>query len=153
MNEKNFREIYPVVIEQNLVWGDMDAFGHLNNVAYFRLFETARIKYFENLKVLEDMQTNGIGPILHSTNCRYRYPLTYPDSLLLGARIIELGEDRFEMEHGVYSSRHECLAAQGKGLIVMVDYKKGGKVKIPKNLLEQIAKTQGCVLEELKSKS
>lgn len=42
MNEKNFRETYPVVLEQNLVWGDMDAFGHLN----FHLVSLHRLDQF-----------------------------------------------------------------------------------------------------------
>ena len=36
-------ENYPVVIEIPVAWGDMDAFQHVNNVAYFRYFESARI--------------------------------------------------------------------------------------------------------------
>ena len=30
-----------------LHWGEMDAFAHMNNVSYFRHFETARIVHFE----------------------------------------------------------------------------------------------------------
>ena len=33
---------FPVVAHLPLHWGEMDAFGHLNNVVYFRYFETAR---------------------------------------------------------------------------------------------------------------
>ena len=71
-------------MKQDLVWGDMDAFQHLNNVAYFRLFESVRIAYFNELGILETMGLKNLGPILHSTDCRYRIPLTYPDALLLG---------------------------------------------------------------------
>jgi len=39
----------PVVIETPVAWGQMDAFRHLNNTAYFRFFESARIAYFEKL--------------------------------------------------------------------------------------------------------
>lgn len=27
---------YPVVIEIPVAWGEMDAYGHLNNIVYFR---------------------------------------------------------------------------------------------------------------------
>ncbi len=27
---------YPIVFEQRVAWGDMDAFGHVNNVIYYR---------------------------------------------------------------------------------------------------------------------
>ncbi|MCZ6911333.1 MAG: acyl-CoA thioesterase, partial [Proteobacteria bacterium] len=36
---------YPVVIELPVVWGEMDAFDHVNNIIYFRYFESARIAY------------------------------------------------------------------------------------------------------------
>ena len=37
---------YPVVIETPVAWGEMDAYGHVNNIVYFRYFESARIAYF-----------------------------------------------------------------------------------------------------------
>ena len=42
---------YPVVYEQSVAWGDMDAFGHVNNVIYYRYIESARIRYFDQLDV------------------------------------------------------------------------------------------------------
>ena len=34
---------FPLVVEIPVQWGDQDAFGHVNNAAYFRWFESARI--------------------------------------------------------------------------------------------------------------
>ena len=34
---------YPIVFEQRVAWGDMDAFGHVNNVIYYRYIESARL--------------------------------------------------------------------------------------------------------------
>ncbi len=36
---------YPVVVEQAVVWGDMDSYRHVNNVVYFRYFENARLEF------------------------------------------------------------------------------------------------------------
>lgn len=46
-------EGFPVVIELPVVWGEMDAFAHVNNVVYFRYFESARIAYLERINCLE----------------------------------------------------------------------------------------------------
>ncbi len=35
--------VYPVIYEQKVAWGDMDAFGHVNNVQYYRYIESSRI--------------------------------------------------------------------------------------------------------------
>ena len=38
---------YPIVITQEVIWADMDAYRHVNNAVYFRYFESARMAYFE----------------------------------------------------------------------------------------------------------
>ena len=37
---------YPVIHEQAVAWGDMDAFGHVNNVLYYRYIESSLISGF-----------------------------------------------------------------------------------------------------------
>ena len=37
--------VYPIIHQQTVAWGDMDAFGHVNNVQYYRYIESARIAY------------------------------------------------------------------------------------------------------------
>ena len=40
---------YPLAMTFPVLWGDMDALGHVNNVRYFRWYESARIALFEKL--------------------------------------------------------------------------------------------------------
>src|SRR5687767_1167703 len=53
-----------VTVEIPVQWGDMDAFGHVNNTVYFRWFESARIAYFEKIGLNERMRRDRKGPIL-----------------------------------------------------------------------------------------
>jgi acyl-CoA thioester hydrolase len=122
---------FPVVIEVPLRWGDMDAFQHVNNTLYFRYFEIGRIAYFEALGVEDFMTGTGIGPILASIGCRFRFPVTYPDTLAIGTRISEIGEERMIMEHCAVSRRHDRLAAEGDGVSVAFDYEAQRKAPIP----------------------
>ena len=138
MKFTEFETLYPFTLEQDLVWGEMDAFQHLNNVAYFRLFESVRIAYFEKLGVLTTIKSRNIGPILHSTDCRFKLPLTYPDKLLLGASISSIESDRYRIDHGIYSYTHQKVAATGSGLIVCYDYNRQEKSKIPESLIQSI---------------
>lgn len=142
MSLTEFKRSYAYTIEQDLIWGDMDAFQHLNNVAYFRLFETIRIAYFQTLGVLDIMKESGIGPILHSTNCRYRIPLTFPDTLTLGIRVTRIESDRYHLDHGVYSNQQSDLAANGDACIVCFNYKSNEKSSVPRGLVERILKFQ-----------
>jgi len=128
----------PVIIETPIAWGQMDAFRHLNNTAYFRFFESGRIAYFERLNFLDYMEETGVGPILASTSCRFRIPLTYPDTVSIGTRVSEMKTDRFTMEYCVVSHKHEKVAAEGSGLIVCVNYKENKKTPVPDDLKQRI---------------
>jgi len=135
---KNLTEGYPVVIEIPVAWGEMDAFQHVNNIAYFRYFESARIAYFEKLNLLDLMNRTGIGPILASTSCKFRIPLKYPDKVLSGVRVTSIKEDRFIMNYIVVSTKHKKIAAEGDGVIVAFNYRENMKTLMPEELRQRI---------------
>jgi acyl-CoA thioester hydrolase len=122
---------FPIVIEIAIAWGDMDAFGHVNNTVFFRYFESARIRYLDAISFRGEGGERGIGPILASTQCRFRRPLTYPDVVLVGARIGGLTEDRFTHEYRLVSRTLNNIAAEGSGVVVAYDYGTRSKCAIP----------------------
>jgi acyl-CoA thioester hydrolase len=134
---------YPVRIEIPVAWGEMDAFQHLNNVVYFRYFESARIAYFEAIEMMAAMEATGVGPILAETRCRYRIPLTYPDTVAVGVRVSDLAPKGFMMRYAVASRRHGKLAAEGDGRIVTIDYAGGGKAPLPEDVRARILVLEG----------
>ncbi|MGN6132537.1 MAG: acyl-CoA thioesterase [Nocardioidaceae bacterium] len=125
---------FPVTVEIPVAWGDMDAMGHVNNAVYFRYFETARIECFAELGLGSIKQSDGVGPILHSTSCRFRIPLTHPDSVTVGAQIGEVSDDRFVMRYRAVSHHHGAVAADGESLIVAFDYATGSKAPVSDDL-------------------
>lgn len=129
---------FPVVMETDVRWGDMDAFNHVNNVSYLRYFESGRIAYFEALELADFFGTDGVGPILAETSCRYRFPLTYPDRVSVGVRSEHLGEDRFTQQYILVSHRHGRVAATGDGTIVTFDYTANSKAPIPDRVRQRI---------------
>ncbi len=139
---------YPVIIETPIAWGQMDAFQHLNNTVYFRFFESGRIAYFERLNFLDYMEETGVGPILASTNCRFRIPLTYPDTVSIGTRVASVEDDRFTMEYSVVSKKHERVAAEGSGVIVCFNYNENKKVPVPNLVKDRIEQLQSSVEPE-----
>lgn len=135
----NRLEGYPVVVEIPVAWGEMDAYGHVNNISYFRYFETARMTYFQRLNAPEFMDRDPLGPILASTSCRFRAPLEFPDQLSVGARVARVDTDRFVMFYAVYSRRRDTIAAEGEGTIVCFDYRENRKAPLPEELKRKIA--------------
>lgn len=121
---------YKVIIECPVHWGEMDAANHVNNLCYLRWCESARIKYFEQIGMTIDFKGNE-GPILGWQDCKYIFPITYPDTVMVGARIIEMKEDRFMMECAVFSKRHQRIASISKQSIIPYSYKELKKVNMP----------------------
>ena len=129
---------FPVVIDIPVAWGEMDALRHVNNIAYFRYFESARIAYFEKLRFWEFMEQTGIGPILASIQCKFKIPLTYPDTVSVGTRIPRIEQDRFVMEYRAMSHKSQATAAEGEGVIVSYDYRGNKKTQLPEEMKQRI---------------
>ena len=131
---------FPVTVEIPVQWGDMDAFGHVNNAVYLRWFESARIAYFERLRLIERGGVAGVGPILARATVDYRIPLRYPDRIRASATVTKLGNTSFTMGYRVTSEGNAgAVAAEGEGVIVLVDYAKGGKVPLDDELRKRIS--------------
>ncbi|KAB2880449.1 acyl-CoA thioesterase [bacterium] len=135
---KDLLKTYSVIYETPVAWGEMDALGHVNNIVYFRYFESARSDYFQKVGIWESAKEKGIGVILHSTSCRFRKPLTYPDTVSVGTRVTEIHADRFTMEYAVYSHADKSIAAEGTGIVVVYDYRKNQKCAMPAAMRKNI---------------
>src|SRR5438270_3169184 len=94
---------FPVIVELPVVWGEMDSYRHVNNVVYFRYFENARLEYIRRLDWFAFEKETGIGPILATTQARFRLPPDYPDNIAIGARLRNLESDRLTLEHKIDS--------------------------------------------------
>jgi acyl-CoA thioester hydrolase len=130
---------YPVIIEQFVAWGDMDAYRHVNNVVYFRYFENVRLEYFRRLDWPALEAATGVGPILAATSARFRRALTWPDTILIGTRAIEVGADRFTLYYRIVSRTQAALTTEGDGVVVAFDHGRGIKAPLPDELRQRIA--------------
>lgn len=136
---------YPIVVRQAVVWGEMDSYRHVNNVVYFRYFENARLEYCRRLGWPEIERDSGIGPILATTQARFRRALTYPDNIAITARLGTLGTDRFTLEHHIFSEQLGSLTTEGVGTIVAFHYERGEKTELPEELRRRIAALEASV--------
>jgi acyl-CoA thioesterase FadM len=49
------------VTKMPIRWGDMDAYGHVNNTVYFRYMEQARVEWLEECRRLRFVRAAGSG--------------------------------------------------------------------------------------------
>ncbi len=122
---------HPIQLNIPVSFGDMDAYGHVNNTRYFRWFEDVRFAAFTIAKMQEVQERTGLGPILARTSCVFKAPVTYPDTIFAGVRVTDIGEDRFTMEHRLVSETQGIVVAEGDARIVVIDYRRGGKAPLP----------------------
>lgn len=129
---------YSIQLTQDVIWGDMDAYGHVNNTVYFRYFECARIAFFDRIGVAEHKKQFNQGPILANANCNFRLPLEYPDRIHIAARPHILSPKKIKVEHIVFSENRNALAAEGESLLVFYDYNQGCSCEIPPQIITAI---------------
>jgi acyl-CoA thioester hydrolase len=134
----DWKKTYPVLLQQDVIWGDMDAFGHVNNTVYFRYFEDVRIAYFDRAGVFDYKQKNNIGPILAASHCNFKLPLSYPDRLQIAARASIVSAKKINMHYIVYSEAFGAIAAEGEGLVVYYDYAADKSCAIPETIVTAI---------------
>ena len=126
MSEKK----WPIKTEIPVLWGDVDSFGHVNNIIYLKWCETSRVELFRKMYDVKTLDTeniqlgSGIGPILANFNCNYRIPVKYPDIIYIKTRISHIGNTSYGIEHKMYSKNNEDkIVFDGSSVIVMVNYK------------------------------
>jgi acyl-CoA thioester hydrolase len=123
---------YPSYVEIPVQWGDMDAMQHVNNIVYLRYMESSRIKFFTDVLKI-GFSPDGVGAILAEIHCKYKFPLTYPDTVIAASRILpdSLDEYSVKIQQTIVSIKHQRVAAEGIARIVFYDYLEKKKAIIP----------------------
>ena len=138
---------FTFVVDLNIEWGHMDALQHVNNIEYFKYFQVARIAYFEKINSDIVFGETQISLILASTQCKFIYPLAYPDSISVGVRVDAMADQYFTMKYSVVSHKHQRLAAIGDAKVVMFDYVNNKKASIPSEIRKTIIGLEKAVDE------
>lgn len=137
---------YPVIYEQKVAWGDMDAFGHVNNVQYYRYIESARIEYFDALNVFAEETLTVVA----SSQCKYLKPVFYPDHLKIYTRTDEMRNSAIRMHYVLYSEQQQQIIAEGEAVVVFVNKADMKKMAIPESLRQKIIALESQVGNHLK---
>lgn len=123
------------------VKGDMDSFGHVNNVMYLRYWESARIHGLTEMlngvcsreMITDFLSGKHTGIILKDQKISYRRPVVYPDTLTICLHHPpeSVASDRYVSKFTIISHLLEEVVASGEGTIVAYDYEKGRKTALP----------------------
>lgn len=121
---------FPVKLPLRIDWSEMDLFGHVNNVAYFKYVQASRVNYWEVSGLDELFRTQRVGPILLSASCQFIKPLHYPGDICAEARIEFVKNTSFGIHHRILNQQGE-VAAEAHDVIVTFDFGRNEKVPVP----------------------
>lgn len=128
--------------ELRIDWSEIDAYGHINNLAIQRYVQSARVHYLERIGMFPVDKALNLGPVLASTSCQFRRQLHYPGTVRVESWTDHVGGSSFHMRHHVFNGAGE-LVAEAHDVLVMFDFTKNAKHAIPDVFRERIAALEG----------
>ncbi len=135
------RSAYRRFVPMTTRWMDNDAYGHLNNVVYYSLFDSAVNGVLIGAGALDLERSEGIGLVVE-TQCNYFEPLAFPQPLEAGVAVARLGASSVRYEVGVFAAGAERTAARGHFIHVWVDRASRRPVPLPAGLLAVVKELQ-----------
>jgi acyl-CoA thioester hydrolase len=124
---------YPVELILRIDWSEMDLFGHVNNVSFFKYIQASRVNYWEKIGLTRMHEELKQGPMLASSACRFKKPLHYPGTISVQARIAYIRNTSFCIQHRIIDEQGD-VAAEAEDIIVMFDYNTNDKIPFPAEL-------------------
>lgn len=131
---------WALATEIRVAWGDMDAFGHVNNAVYLRWFETARIEWLALVEFPEgpypSTTTSTLGPMLKTVAAVYEAQVKYPDVVVARVRAEPPGRTSVKLVYEIESRAAGRVVATGESVVVLV--KDGRSEPLPDDLRARI---------------
>ncbi|UCG14578.1 MAG: acyl-CoA thioesterase [Deltaproteobacteria bacterium] len=140
---------YQVVFEHKVLFRDLDAMGHVNNVAFMAFMEDARMQYWKALRKEYGLKT--INFILAEITCSYQSPAYLGETLLIGIRACKLGNKSFHFEYRMEDKGSGRLVTEGRSVQVMYDYKQQHSVPLGEEFCKVVASLEQLELAALSS--
>jgi len=114
-------------------WMDNDAYGHLNNVVYYSLFDTVVNRTLIEAGALDIERSQVIGLVVE-THCNYFASLAFPQTVDAGLRVASIGASSVRYDIGLFGAGAELAAACGHFVHVYVDRTTRRPVALPDQL-------------------
>jgi len=102
-----------------VLWGDLDALGHVNNSRYFTWLEEARVAYLRQVG-LDCAGDSTVKPVLASTSVDFLRSVSWPDTVRIEGKISRIGRTSLTMEYRVTSVGQQQVVATGSAVIVLM---------------------------------
>jgi acyl-CoA thioester hydrolase len=133
---------FPVSLDVRIDWSEMDLFGHVNNVMYFKYIQASRVNYWEAIGLNAMIQEQKKGPILASANCSFLKQLHFPGTIRVQCRMEFIKNSSFGFHHQILNENGE-VAAEAHDVMVMFDFNRNEKIAFPPELRKKVNEIEG----------
>jgi acyl-CoA thioester hydrolase len=123
-------------VEIPILYSDIDAQRHLNNVAYCTFMEHARVTYLREVGLWDGKDFGAVGMILADAQCSYLAPAFLGECVTVWVRVSHLGTKSFHFEYRLETER--TTIATGQTVQVCYDYGRQASIPMPEVWREAI---------------
>ncbi|GAA3860822.1 thioesterase family protein [Leifsonia kafniensis] len=127
-----------LAVEVALRWGDLDAYGHINNVAVLRILEEARSRGFwdnEAIPLPPLRPEESTWSLVAEVSARYRRPLDYSsEPVEVRMTVSRVRGASFTIHYSVFAPAVEGVHVEAETVIVLIDAQSGAPTRLSPEL-------------------
>lgn len=117
-------------VEMDVRWGDLDAFGHVNNAAFLVYAQEARVHWLGSLGT--QLRDDTCMPVVAAVNCNFRRQLGWPARIMVELSIHRIGNSSMTIGHRIADAKDgTCIYADGETVMVWIDPRSGHSIALP----------------------
>ena len=117
-------------------WRDLDSFRHVNNAVFLSYIEDARYELIRRWNL--DYESKSI--IAASIKIDYLKQVIHPSDLIIGQRVIRIGNTSFDIEAVVFEKNENVAVCKALVTCVAFDFKSNKPVKVHSEIIEDYKK-------------
>lgn len=118
-------------------WSELDMFGHVNNVSYFKYIQSSRVNYWAQAGIEVTKKPEPIGIMLASCTCKFIKPLFLPGNVTIKVTVDFIKTTSFGFHHQLLNDNNEVVA-EAHDVMVMFDFDKNEKTPIPDEMRKML---------------
>ncbi len=123
------------VVPHQVIFRDLDFFGHVNNAVYFTYFEWARALCWFDL--IGEEGPGSIGFVVAHADCDFRVQIEL-EPIEIALRVASMRTSSIAFVYEIRKDDGRTLAATGTVVVVLYDWQKRSKIAISEELRRRI---------------
>jgi len=131
------RDSYKTKLSLRIDWADLDLFGHVNNVMFFKYIQAARVNYCELIGLTSISDPSKLSFMVASSQCQFKKTLLYPGKINVFTKVDWIKNTSFQLVYQLMDST-DNLVAEAADVLVVYDHFKKTKVLISSELKKKI---------------